>query len=143
MKKRQVMTFHPDGSVSGLQVKPGQGVQLTSMGDAKVTRASEIAWLEDAQAWHVNVLVGPEKGPVTFDKLDRALGDEGPDHTASLAELNELAPSGWGTSAYEVGCSIVDTESDLIFASYPEAVQVEIAFLDALRVQGRFTNQTE
>lgn len=121
--KRQVITIQPDGTVSGLQVKPGKGVNLQSLGKAKTVRASEIAWDEDAQFWYVDVLQTPGKGPVTLNKFMDAF------IPGTTPPLGDLAPSAQ---------NITDSNAPIYFSEYPDAVEVEIAYLDALRLRGEF-----
>ena len=132
----QVITIDREGTMSGLQVKRGRGLDLKSMGHAKVERASEITWDETAQCWRVHVLnevacqwmmnhTGGRdrpylKGGVTLTSNQRfmATGD---------AEL----PKGATYSKYGDG-------DWLGFPDYDDAVAAEIEFLNALRIQGKF-----
>ena len=62
MNRQQVITVGPDGSISGLQVKPGQGVDLRDFGAANIKRASEIVFSEEAQLWYVQICLGKYSG---------------------------------------------------------------------------------
>lgn len=110
---KQVVTISPDGTISGLQRKPGQGVDLRQFGKAAIVRASEIAWDDHLQKWFVDVMQEAGKGPMTLAKwLDAGL----------------TICQGGGISAQGL----------LIFDDYDMAVKAEIAFLDALRLRGEF-----
>lgn len=125
--KRQVISILVDGTMQGLQVKPGQGLDLTKFGKATVIRASEIVWDEDAQAWFVDVLQEAGRGPVTFNRFaDGALGADAQSTSDVTVTLNRIAPSGWSGEDNE----------PLLFISYDEAVRAEVAYLDGLRLQG-------
>jgi hypothetical protein len=117
---KQVITIHRDGSISGLQRKPGQGLDLRQLGKAEIRRATEILWNEEEQAWYIHILQGLH----ATDPL-------GPFHCGiadvSYEEVSALAPSGV-RPAYGGGY--------LLFNEYDEAVKVEIVVLDALRVKG-------
>lgn len=124
---RQVITIAACGAVSGLQRKPGQGLDLTTLGKAEVRRASEILWDEDHQAWYVQPLGGDCDSPlltqaVTGCSFQIALGLAISDYAGAI---QELAPSGFTTAA----------DGRMLFRSYDEAVRVEIAYLDALRLK--------
>lgn len=61
---KQVITIKPTGNLAGLVHKPGKGIDITKMGRAKVTRASDIIWSEDHQKWCIKALQGPQAGKV-------------------------------------------------------------------------------
>jgi hypothetical protein len=114
----QVVTVHPDGSISGLQRKPGQGFDLRTMGHAQIRRASEVIWDDMCQRWYVAILEPPFRGRT----LDRHVcRDSGVNLTSVMPE-----------SALEwdrAGCAM--------FFEYDDAVKAEIAVLDGLRVRGK------
>lgn len=146
----QIITIAPDGAVSGLQRKPGQGMNLQSLGHAQTVRASEIAWDETAQAWFVDVLQDAGKGPVTLRRFEMATqpGETDAMGRATQTRLDFLCggDAGWtcadedGTwsDAARFGADWDDPTGKLLFRDYDAAVRVEIAFLDALRVRGGF-----
>jgi hypothetical protein len=110
---RQAITIGADGSVSGLQVKPGKGFDLRCLGKAIITRASEVEWCEARQLWFVTVKEGRYAGFV----IDQA--------------MTEWA----GLSALPAGCE--RRPDNLIMAGeYDDAVRLEIAVLDGLRLKG-------
>ena len=59
---RQVITIGPDGMMSGLQVKPGKGLDLRQFGRAEIERASEVLWDSDRQGWIVECRKGVYAG---------------------------------------------------------------------------------
>ena len=118
---RQVITITPTGGVEGLQVKPGKGVDLTKFGTAEVKRASEIVWDADEQAWKVDVLQDAGKGVITVAALAIARLEREAVDTLAPSIRHDLSPA---------------FESPVFFDSYDDAVKVEIAYLDALRLKG-------
>ena len=114
----QVITITPAGQVSGLQRKPGQGLDLTKLGRAKVERVSEIVWHEDHQRWFVEIKTGPLAGEV----LTAALCDKhGFDAKNFVGDWWSGAP-----------------DNRIVWASYDDAVRGEVAFLDHVRLRGIF-----
>ena len=101
---RQVITIGTGGGISGLQVKPGKGLDLRQFGRAVIKRASEIVWDEQQQKWFVKILTGRYGGKVLFWSML---------HRAGFSESRKLAP------AY--------------FTDYDDAVKAEIAFLNHVR----------
>lgn len=112
---RQVITIAPSGAMSGLQRKPGQGLDLRQFGKADIRRASLIEWAEDVQGWYIHVLQEAGKGRV---------------HENDLKAAGVAVPDG---IAFTVG-----RRGALYFDEYDDAVKVEIIYLDALRAKGRF-----
>lgn len=127
---QQVITIETDGTISGLQVKPGKGLDLQKLGKeagtpAKTVRASEIAWNEMEQVWFIDVLQSAGKGVVTFPKLKAALS------TVDMMTTSELD--------YQVGKGAWTVKNEVLyFSSYDDAVKIEILYLDALRQKGIF-----
>lgn len=104
--------------MSGLQHKKGKGLDLRQFGRAQIERASHIIWEEATQLWLVEVLTGPYAGQTLTRKLWMlGVGSETVAHLA-VPEAGDDSPLG--------------------FDDYEEAVQAEVAFLDALRLQGAF-----
>lgn len=129
MVNRQVITIGKEGSVSGLQRKPGQGLNLQTMGKAKTTRASEILWDEDEQKWYVDVLQEAGKGPVTRDKLMAVMTE-----TQINDMVNEYRPVG---GFLGLVANMDGSDPRWMTGDYDAAVKVEIAYLDALRLKGQ------
>jgi hypothetical protein len=130
---QQIITISADGTVSGLQRKPGQGIDLRQLGHADIKRASLIEWDEAAQAWFVDVLQDAGKGRVTRSALRTVFSDY------EIGELVEryrpTHPSGW--MAYVADMTGND-DPTLMSDDYDAMVKVEVAFLDALRIKGEF-----
>lgn len=146
----QIISIAPDGAISGLQRKPGQGFNLQTLGHAQTVRASEIAWDETAQAWRIDVLQTAGHGTVTLRRMEIATqpGESDGMGRATQARLDFLCggSAGWGC-ADEAGrwsddadfaTDWHDPRGKLLFRDYDAAVRVEIAFLDGLRGQGIF-----
>ena len=107
MTTKQVVTIEPGGRVSGLQVKPGKGFDLRTLGDAKIERASEVLWDQDKQQWYVEIRKGRYTGKViTWPMMSAVSG--------------QLA-------------SYLASEPTAYFAEYDDAVAAEIAVLDHIR----------
>lgn len=108
MPASQIITISPDGVVSGLERKRGQGIDLKALGTASVVRVSHVVWREGARrGWAVVFLAGPRK--------DKVLGP---------ADWSEDLP--------------VDEDGAILFPDYDDAVAAEIAVLDRDRLAGRF-----
>ncbi|AHC30471.1 hypothetical protein CC53_gp054 [Rhizobium phage vB_RleS_L338C] len=121
---QQVITIQPDGTMSGLQVKPGKGIDLTKLGKAHVVRASEILWHEEKQLWYVSLLNEERQmdglfGTLTWDMWT----DAGLDHEQLPAATT---------------FSVVRDNLAMFFPDYDRAVIAEIAYLDAMRLKGIF-----
>ena len=102
---RQVITIGTGGGISGLQVKPGKGMDLRQFGKAVIKRASEILWHERRQKWYVKVLEGTYAGRFVncADLRKAGYAIDGP---------------GWEVAYFD---------------DYDEAVRAEIAFLNHVR----------
>jgi hypothetical protein len=115
--KQQVVTVHPDGSVSGLQRKRGDGLDLRQLGRADIKRASHIVWCAEAQRWFIDVLDGPFAGcMITARMYENTLGERQASIARSTAHVGK-----WG---------------ELLFPDYEDAVAVEIEVLDGMRLRG-------
>lgn len=106
----QVISFNPDGSISGLVHKPNKGIDIVSMGKAEVSRVSEVVWSSTKQQWYVRFLKGP------YSNLPMYVPQCLVDHDTVPEEGDPLP------TAY--------------FNSYDQAVNAEIAFFNKLRVEG-------
>lgn len=109
----QVITIRGDGSIAGLQHKPGRGVDLKGFGRASIKRASEVLFSEEAQAWYVEfrsagVYSGRELSVSLLREID-------PDDTLRIVGFDE------GTGR-------------VYFGEYDDAVAGEIAFLNHARL---------
>lgn len=118
---QQVITIHPDGSMSGLQHKRGKGVDLCQFGRASIERASHILWDEMEQFWFVEVLTGPHAGQHLTQGLWSGVTDQAECRLSLCAGVVDVAP-----------------EKVLGFADYDDAVAAEVVFLNSLRLKGVF-----
>ena len=127
---KQVITAHPDGTLSGLERKKNQGIDIKYFGPATVERVSHIVWFERkyGRGWMIEFLQGPRKGKfLTWNDVPNAAV-----LTAQSVTVDPPYP-------YATGAKPDSPEWDalMLFADYDEAVRVEIAILDADRVEGR------
>lgn len=116
----QVITVTPDGGMSGLQRKPGKGVDLRAFGHAAIERASLVEWDEVRQQWYVLILTGR----YAEHKLS---------HPLRLKTVG--IPTG---QSFYPGSSMVTGTGVYYFPEYEDAVKAEVDFLDALRLRGVF-----
>lgn len=115
---RQVITVHADGSISGLQRKNAQGLDLRQFGHADIKRASEVTWNSEAQAWAVQIL-----------------DDDHGHYCLTATRLFEV--SGFR----ELPAAKVEPQTGILFFSdYDKAVDAEIFFLDSARLAGSKPN---
>jgi hypothetical protein len=118
---QQVITIHPDGSMSGLQHKRGKGVDLCQFGRASIERASHILWDEMGQCWFVEILTGPHAGKSLTQSLWSGVTGQAECRLSVSAGVADVAP-----------------ETVLGFADYDDAVAAEVVFLNSLRLKGTF-----
>jgi hypothetical protein len=105
---QQVITIRPDGSLQGLQMKPGKGLDLREFGRAQIERASEVMFCPDRQRWYVEFREGPLTAkPLTVSLLVKARGEVGAEH---------------------------EPEAVAYFDEYDDAVQGEIDALNYVRL---------
>lgn len=122
----QVITVQPDGTMSGLQVKAGKGLDLRQFGKAAIVRASEIAWDEEDQAWAVEIQDAPGLEAMKGLRVTPLMAhDAGVRDTLLSMVYSETANMAAPTDA-------------VTFPDYDDAVKFEIAFLNAHRLKGRF-----
>jgi len=123
---QQVISISKDGVLSGLQHKPGKGLDLRTFGAAQIERASDILWDATIQRWTISVLQFKVLGPLTACRsmLDKAVGE-------FAAEFLMSQP---GRGFHPLTRNIADDV--LTFEDYDDAVKVEIALLDGYRLQG-------
>jgi hypothetical protein len=111
---RQVITISPSGQISGLQVKPGKGVDLRQFGKAQIERASEIVWDDDHQRWFVQITRGQYAGKIIGHDFCEEVG---------------FKRHGIDVNYY---CGAPDNR--LVVQDYDEAVRLEIMVLDHIRI---------
>jgi hypothetical protein len=105
---QQVISIGPDGSMSGLQMKPGKGVDLRQFGRAQIERASEVQFDVAEQAWFVEIRKGKYAGrKITYDLWSLVTGN------ATLHRNDQPV---------------------MMFREYDDAVQAEIAVLNYIRL---------
>ena len=109
MAERQVISFHATGIVSGLQRKPGEGLDLRSLGTADIRRASEVLWDQTTQKWYVKITLGKYKGIVITNRMREA------------------------ASTHTILANIDTYTAHALFTEYDDAVSAEIAVLDHIR----------
>ena len=110
---QQVITISADGSLSGLQRKKGQGVDLRSFGKAEIRRVSEIQWDEQEQRWAISAHLDGS----AWVTLTRGI----------YGAYGVLLPT----------VQFRETDGALLFPDYDDAVSEEIRFLDFLRKNGK------
>lgn len=100
---KKSLRISPTGGIHSLLYKPGKGPDFLSMGEAEVTRASEILWDSPSQSWYVKILDGEFSG-----------------RELSYNDLNIV---------YSV--SLFDTsDKRALFTSYDLAVEAEVRFIN-------------
>lgn len=123
---KQVISIGVDGAISGLQHKQKQGMDLRQFGAAEIVRASEVVWNTDTQRWRVQFLEGAgafDGRLLTVEVAAEALGVWWFHHPGMNAVSMDTGKH-WMSRSLE-------------FQEYEEAVRVEIATLDGLRLQGK------
>lgn len=118
---KQVISITPEGSLHGLQVKQGKGVDLRQFGHADIRRATNIEWVEEDQRWQIAFL---DKDGCVSCYLTR--------------EVWETA-HGYPNAAYIAG-----PEGDVtmgfglvyLFADYEDAVEAEVRCINAAKISG-------
>lgn len=139
--QKQVITILPTGEVTGLQVKPGKGVDLRKLGSkAHIERVSVIQWSDEMQMWYVDVLQEVGRGHLTVTKWTEAcfpqivgvddLGLRAITVVTARAAMDQLIDHGQRVGNYG--------DDTIYFDEYDDAVKAEIEFLNLLRVEGQF-----
>ena len=124
---RQVITVRADGSLQGLQHKPGKGLDLRQFGTARIERASEVLWHEESQSWVVEFRSGVLKGETLDQGHLMAAGIDG--------DQPPFKVKGIAWTAFERSVGEGD-QGVLLFEDYDQGVAAEIAVLDGLRLNG-------
>jgi hypothetical protein len=110
---RQLISIHPDGSITGLQFKK-RGINLQMFGRAATRRITDIEWNDETQNWQIRFLLGKLAGTLLHP---------------FLAELAELPREFWGTGSVD--------DAVLRYDDYDLAVKAEIEVIQRLRLKGR------
>jgi hypothetical protein len=119
---RQVVTVHPDGTMSSLQRKRGQGLDLRLFGPVEIERASSIVWNDTAQAWEIELQMQP--------------------FTGTRVSATHWAEAGYTLWPEEAHAAPDDQQAPFLFDDYDDAVAVEIRLLDGLRIRGRLRGKS-
>lgn len=111
----QLISILPDGSMVGLQMKPGKGVDLRQFGKADIERSSLIEWDAEEQGWYVLILnYRHPDGRVAAVVLDRDL-------------FNEL-------TILPRHRTVRESDNAMIYDEYDDAVLCEIEAVQSLRL---------
>ena len=129
LSDKHIVTYDPrDGSYSCLRAKKDKGLDLRKLGEVEVRRVSHIVWDESEQSWFVQIL-----DPIVREWMF------GPDEAGD----GELRWHHWcaalcfdTTESENIPAGAVLLTHRLFFEDYEDAVAAEIAFLDALRLEG-------
>jgi hypothetical protein len=118
MALKQVITIGPDGVITGLDRKKGEGIDLKKFGKVSVVRASQIEWHEgnDFRGYKIEFLTGPRSGTTL------TVNEYGKYHNNDLPSV--INPEGG--------------EDFALFEDYGESVKVEVFVLDSDRLKGIF-----
>ncbi len=124
---KQVITIAPDGAMSGLQMKPGKGVDLRQFGKADIKRVSEILWSAQAQKWYIEGVTGHLKGHIFRH-----------DDYWGVRRMNRLArevkKAYGGVAAWAPGADPMQVPHGImLFDNYDHAVAAEIVTLNRFR----------
>ena len=106
---KQLITVAPDGSISGLQMKRGHGIDLREFGNADIQRTSLIEWSSAEQRWFIRFLHRKDGGPECYSCSDF--------HKFGIWPLH----------------STVDADGVMYFDDYEDAVDVEVDVVQATR----------
>lgn len=118
--KAQIITISPNGTISGLERKKSEGIDLKKFGHANVVRASSIEWHEEndmCRGYKIMFLNGKRKGStLTKQEYER-----------------------YYTTYLPCIINSEDNSTDIaLFDDYSDCVNVEIAILDADRISGHW-----
>ena len=128
---KQVVTIGPDGTISGLLHKKGQGFDPRVLGKAQIERASEVVWLDMEQAWVVEFRSGAGRwAGAVLDQAVLMVADLGFETGTVPFDFKGFAWDAYGR-VHQQGDHGV-----LLFENYEDGVKAEIAVLDALRLKG-------
>lgn len=122
MPSKQIITVGPDGSLFGLLHKRGQGINILSLGHAKVERVTLIELCEERQAWFIKATKATHEGPICWTPAFIRASGVDPDTLEG-----RVFPKARGT--------LGDTVA--YFSDYEDAVAAEVAVIQALQVAGR------
>lgn len=116
MQQPQVITIGPDGSLRGL-VQKGK-LDFRAFGSASIKRITEILWDEAQQRWCVHFLLGVYAGTRLTEAMAQPFG------VVDALKALDGESSGRGAAVF-------------YFPEYDNAVQAEVAFINAARLAGQ------
>jgi hypothetical protein len=126
---RQLVTIGADGSITSLQTKRDQGLDLRKFGQAEISRTSLIEWVEHKQAWQIRFLKrGQFKGVVDAVLFAKASGCPAADGFYTYKEPASLFEKVVSLWRFTFRRKLVPLWKD-----YEDAVLVEIALVQSLR----------
>lgn len=115
---QQVIEIGSDGSISGLERRGPNVIDLKQFGRAKVERVSEILFDEGRQLWYIQATMAAPMSLRT-QVINRAI----------------LERCDFSATAME-HCPTLHPDCPAYFESYDEAVSVEVQVLDHWRLKG-------
>lgn len=107
---KQLITIAADGSISGLQMKKGKGLDLRQFGPVSIIRSTEIEWDEKKQKWFVHFLRGEMSGKTL---------------TGTMLVGDETTPV--------PGIAGIREDGTLLFDDYDTAVAAEVVMIQHFR----------
>lgn len=113
---KQVISIEHGGRISGLQHKPGKGIDLRQFGKCDIKRVSLVEWDADRQSWYVQFLEGPLAGQLLTE--------------AHANDADERL----------IYTSKDDVSGVLYFDEYEMGVTAEIKMFNAFRRAGKLTS---
>lgn len=120
------LTIGPDGRLTGLQTKKGQGCDLRQFGKAEIVRTTLIEWVASEQKWHIRFLKkGPFQGLVTAGLILMYVPHGFHPDAYYSKPLPWWAKWMWWKKRPLVG----------LWTDYEDAVRTEIALVQAIRLQ--------
>lgn len=114
----QVISIGPDGSISGLERRGSNVVDLKQFGRAKIERVSEILFDEGRQRWYIQTTMA-----APFSLRTQVI------HRAHLERCHFYYIA-------HAHCPTQHPDCPAYFDSYDEAVSVEVLVLDHWRLRG-------
>lgn len=118
---KQLITIDKDGVVTGLQMKRGKGLDLRTLGVAKIERSSLIEWSDLYQKWYIKFLNGKMANRVAC---------------VSIADDAGMADKvGESAIAFHFELETVAERSAYLFDDYEDAVIAEVKLIQALRIK--------
>jgi hypothetical protein len=113
---KQVFVLSIGGGIKGTHLRAGnKGIDISKLGKASITRASDIIWKEEYQRWSVYLLEGSYNNSyLTKGLYYKITGEHVPAHV------------------------LVGEDGLLLCETHEEAVSLEVRFLNSYRKHDRF-----